>query len=366
MSRRALDHRFLDRAGELARKGWGRVHPNPMVGCVLVRDGRIVAEGWHREFGGPHAEVEALRHAGEGADGATAYISLEPCSHHGKTPPCTDALLAAGVARVVFGAPDPGPASGGGGAVLRQAGLDVRGPVWDRDRSRAENPAFYHGQERAGPWVAVKLALSLDGMIAEREGTRTRVTGPEAAEWVHDLRRGFDAILVGARTARVDDPLLTVRLAPEPRRAPARVVLDATASLSPSAKMLDEPGGPVIVLVAPDADPERVTRLRRAGATVCSVEHDEGGLDVDAALDVLGKRGVTSVLCEGGGRVTGSLLRADRVQRMYLLTGPITLGSGGVPAFGPGPDGPDWSLWRPHGAPSWIGSDRLSVYRKEY
>ena len=175
-----VDLRHLQRALEIGRRGWGRVHPNPTVGCVLVRDGEVVGEGWHSDLGGPHAEVHALREAGERARGATVYVSLEPCDHFGRTPPCSAALLDAGVARVVYGAADPGEVSSGGADRLRAGGVDVVGPVLDLRDARRENPAFFFNHERKATFVALKLAQTLDGRIAEAPGRRTAITGPEA------------------------------------------------------------------------------------------------------------------------------------------------------------------------------------------
>ncbi len=361
----AFERRLMERAVELGRSGWGAVHPNPMVGCVIAREGHVIAEGRHEAFGGPHAEVVALERAGAEARGATAYVSLEPCNHHGKTPPCAAALVEAGVRRVVFAAPDPGHESGGGAGTLRSAGLIVDGPLWDLDRARAENPAFYHRAERATPWVALKLAQSIDGRIASAPGERTRITGREADRWTHQLRSGFDAILIGSTTASVDDPHLNLRHGVE-GRMPARVVMDSAARLSEGAALLSEPGGQVLVLVAPDAPGSRVARLERAGARVIPVPRGPHGLDEGAALAALGVEGLGSILCEGGGSLGSSLLLAGVVERLYLLTAAVGLGPGGVPAFAS--DLPDtvWSDWRPHGPPTWLGGDRLSVYRRAY
>ena len=233
------DRELLDRARVLAHKGWGHVQPNPMVGCVLVRDGVVVGEGYHREFGGPHAEIVALEAARTHAEGATAYVSLEPCNHEGKTPPCSEALIHAGIRRVVFGASDPGTASGGGGERMRAAGVEVVGPLWSDREARAENPAFHHGAAKAVPYVALKLAMSLDGKIAAAPGRRSRITGPEAEREVHRLRTGFDALSVGAGTIRVDNPRLTVRLVPPGRRPPRRLLIDPRAELSGDASVLE-------------------------------------------------------------------------------------------------------------------------------
>jgi len=361
-----VERHLLDRAVGLGRAGWGRVHPNPMVGCVLARDGTVVGEGWHEHFGGPHAEVAALRSAGDEAAGATAFVSLEPCGHHGKTPPCTEALVRAGVARVVFAAADPGAEASGGSKTLRRGGIEVIGPVWDRDTSRAENPSFYHASERESPWIAVKLAQSRDGMIAAGPGRRTQLTSAKARHWVHELRAGFDAILVGSETARVDDPRLSVREGVSARVAPTRVVFDTDASLSPSAAMLSEPGGPVFVVTGQEANEERTRALESAGARILAVASGSGGIEVSGALSALWELGVRSILCEGGGVLASGLIGGGWVERLYLLTAPLELGPKGVPVFGPTVGEAAWREWRPFGEPRWLGPDRLGVFRRRY
>lgn len=332
------DGRFMRRALELAEVGWGRVHPNPLVGAVVVRDGVVVGEGAHREFGGPHAEIEALRAAGPMAEGATLYVTLEPCAHHGKTPPCTEAVLEHGIRRLVYATPDPHPRATGGAAHLAGRGVETRVGV-EEGRARHQNALFLRPLETGRPFVALKLGLTVDARIARVAGERTDITGPESRAAVHRLRAGFDAILVGGRTARVDDPLLTVRDAPAPRVPPVRIVADPSASLPVESRLLRTAAEvPVRVLVAPAAPPERVAALRGAGADVVETPAGSGGLDLRSALDILRQGGVRTVLCEGGGRLASSLLEADLVDRLYLLYAPLVLGSGGVPAF-PGSGG---------------------------
>lgn len=389
---------FLERAAELGRRGWGRVHPNPMVGCVLVRGDQVLGEGWHREWGGPHAEVEALaaaREAGEDPSGATAIVSLEPCSHQGKTPPCTLALRSAGVARLVYGAPDPGLEAGGGGAVLAAEGVEVVGPVFTPDRARSENPAFFHaaGPERHRPWVCLKMAVSADGFIAARPGERTPISGAEAAGGVQRLRAGFDAILVGGHTAVVDDPLLTVRGEVEPRVPPRRVVLDAEGRLPPTARLFREGTGEVIVFgpggrqgatleatgaarrkgrragAAGTAPPSGPVPVRREPMALVegSAEAGEPRFDLARVLGRLRELGVTAVLCEGGGTLAAALLAAGLVDRFVLIESERSIGAGGVPAFpgvsarhlpwGAGEDASGVPRWVPVEGPVALGSD---------
>lgn len=323
----------MARALELAGEGWGRVHPNPLVGAVVVRDGEVVGEGAHREYGGPHAEVEALDRAGERARGGTLYVTLEPCNHHGKTPPCTDAILEHGVARVVYAVGDPYPEAAGGANRLRSAGVAVDAGI-EEERARTQNATFLKPIETDRPFVAVKFGLSMDGRIAAAEGERTRVTGPESEREVHRLRGGFDAILVGGRTARIDDPSLTVRHGPAPRTPPVRVVMDPMAALPPESVLARTARDvPVLLLVAPGAPEDRVSRLERMGVEVEPVPSTETGLSVADALDRLWERGMRTIFCEGGGRLAASLLEADRVDRLYLFHAPVVYGSAGVPAF---------------------------------
>jgi diaminohydroxyphosphoribosylaminopyrimidine deaminase/5-amino-6-(5-phosphoribosylamino)uracil reductase len=348
------DRAFLNRAIELGERGWGRVHPNPRVGCVVVREGRIVGEGWHEVFGGPHAETMALAAAGPAARGATVYVSLEPCRHEGKTPACTRALLASGVSRVVFGAADPGSASGGGGRELAMAGVAVVGPALDADQARRLNPAF-HLQRPDRPWVALKLATSLDGAVAEAPGRRTRLTGSEAGAEVHRLRAGFDGIMIGGVTARVDDPLLTARGEVEPRVPPVRVVLDPDASLpSDAALFRDVAEVPLWVFTREDASEAELERLESAGAWVHPVPTETGSagrLDLTRVLRVCREGGLTALLCEGGGRLGAALMRAGLVDRLYLFVAPRVLGPSAVPAFPAWPPfaaaGEGWDLVEP-------------------
>lgn len=356
----------LERALELGRRGWGRVHPNPMVGCVLVKDGERIGEGFHAVFGGPHAEIAALEAAKHRAEGATAYVSLEPCRHHGKTPPCAEALLAAGVRRVVFGARDPGEESGGGAEVLRAGGVEVVGPVWSHRKGRAENPAFFHSARHGTPHVALKLAMSLDGRIAARPGERTAVTGSEAQTESHRLRTGFDAVMVGSGTVRADDPRLTPRLVPVERGLPRRILLDADGTVpSDAAVFEDSDRAPVHVFVAADVSEAALERLEEAGAHVHPVPGAETGLDLPSVLSVCWELGIRSVLCEGGARLAGSLLREGLVQRLYLFVAPVTFGGEGVTAFLDDAGTLSWDAFEPALEPRLFGRDTLIVLDKQ-
>jgi len=356
------DLAYLDWARKIARRGWGRVHPNPLVGCVLVLNNQIVGEGYHREFGGPHAEIIALEAAKSKAEGATAYVSLEPCNHEGKTPPCSQALVQAGIARVVYGVAEPGIKEGGGKDMLSRGGVEVIGPVWDSIAGQMENPSFFHSQTHGTPYIALKLALSLDGYIGIRGGVRTRITGVDAEREVHRLRTGFDAILIGTETLRVDNPRLTVRMAPRGRRPVRRLVLDARAELPSDAAIFDDVElNPLHIFTHQDASESEVTRLELLGAHVHSVPRTNRGLDLESIMGVVQGLGVQSVLCEGGAKLANSLIRKDLVQRLYLFIAPKTLGAGGIAAFSDGEEPLKWEDFLPSLPPEMHGRDTLIV-----
>mgnify|MGYP001264638079 CR=1 FL=1 len=328
-----VDRQYMRRALELAERGWGRVHPNPLVGAVVVRDGEVVGEGFHGEYGGPHAEVVALAAAGERARGGTLYVTLEPCAHHGKTPPCTEAVLAAGIARVVYGAEDPNPVARGGAARLAARGVEVVGGI-EREAVRVQNAAFFHAVERRTTFVALKYALSLDARLSEEPDRPTGVTGQAARAEVHRLRAGFDGIMVGIGTALADDPLLTVRGDVQPRRPPVRLVVDTEARLPPGSRLASTTREvPVWLFCAEDSPSERRAALEQAGVRVLPVPRGSSGLRLDAVLERLWAEDVRSVLCEGGGRLGASLLAQDRVQRLFLFYAPRLFGEPGPPAF---------------------------------
>lgn len=339
------DREWLRRALALAQRGWGRVAPNPLVGCVLVRDGAVVGEGWHTEYGLPHAEVEALRAAGDAARGATAYVSLEPCAHHGKTPPCTKALAEAGVARVVFAAADPNPKARGGAEVLREAGIAVSGPLLERE-GRDASPAFFHRHGPEGdarPMVTLKLALSLDARVADRDGNSVWITGEEARAEVHRMRAGHDAVAVGIGTALADDPLLTVRGDVTPRILPVRVVFDRRLRLPLDAHLARTAAEtPTWVVAGEEAPPERAAALSAAGVRVLRAPSLADG------LGALRAEGIGSLFCEGGGALASALLEAGVVDRLHIFYAPLLLGPAGRGAFdgvGSPPIG-DAARWR--------------------
>ncbi len=322
------------RALELAERGWGRVQPNPLVGALVVAaTGEIIGEGYHQEYGGPHAEVYALRNAGAAARDSTLYVTLEPCSHQGQTPPCTEAILRAGISHVVFGAHDPNPKASGGAEQLRAAGVQVSGPIAELIVQR-QNAIFFHAHQRQRPFVTLKLAVSLDGRIAATRGARTPITGEQAQLEVHRLRAGYDAIMVGSGTALTDDPLLTVRGPLMPPRAPQRVVLDSMLRLPLTSQLLRTvEAAPLQVFCEAEADPIRRAALERAGARVTPVPRLNNGLDLEVVLGILWEQGVRSVFCEGGARLAGALARAGRLDRFQIFIAPTLLGADAVNAF---------------------------------
>jgi diaminohydroxyphosphoribosylaminopyrimidine deaminase/5-amino-6-(5-phosphoribosylamino)uracil reductase len=321
------DRQLMRRALALAEKGYGVVHPNPMVGCVIVQDGTIVAEGWHRSFGGPHAEVEALRKAGARARGAVLYVNLEPCAHHGKTPPCTEAIIAAGVREVVVAVKDPHALVAGKGlAALRGAGVNVRIGV-ARDEAERLNERFLTCHRTGRPFVGLKWAQSIDGRIFDYRGESQWITGPEARKEAHRLRAGYDAVLVGSGTVIADDPQLTVRDAPG--RSPIRVIVDGRLRVSGAERVFD---GSVRTLLITDrsflARPKPViSRLLRRGVEILGLA-GKGPYRPDHLLAALGGEGVTSVLVEGGPVTTASFVGRSMFDKLHVFIGPMLLGGG--------------------------------------
>lgn len=314
---------------DLALRGWGRVSPNPLVGAVILQGEDVVGEGWHGEFGGPHAERMALEQAGERARGATVVVTLEPCAHQGKQPPCVDALIAAGVKRVVIAVADPNPVAQGGAEQLRAAGIEVESGVMEMEARRL-NASFFHAiadQER--PWVALKLATSKEGWIAPADRSRRQLSGTEAQEWVHWLRAGFDAIGVGGATAIADDPQLTVRGPLQPRVPPVRLVLSGEAQIPPTLKLLTDGGPPSFVVHIHDLTTV-LRELRQTG-------------------------NIGSLLVEGGSKLAAALVTAGVVDRFYWVQTPVELGAEGIPAFAGLPGAPETLPGR------WVRTERKSL-----
>jgi diaminohydroxyphosphoribosylaminopyrimidine deaminase/5-amino-6-(5-phosphoribosylamino)uracil reductase len=318
----------------LARRGLGNVWPNPAVGCVIVKNGRLVGRGWTQPGGRPHAETEALARAGAAARGATAYVTLEPCAHWGKTPPCADALITAGVSRVVVAIEDPDPrVASAGFARLSAAGVRVERGLCAAEAAEV-NAGFLSRVQRGRPLVTLKLATSLDGRIATASGESRWITGPQARARAHLFRALHDAILVGTDTAIVDDPQLTCRLPGLAQRSPIRVVLDRQLRIPMTSRLFTEAREvPSWVVTAGSPEPESISRLRGFGIEIIEVETDrDGGLDLVSVLAALGTRGITRLLVEGGGRLAAALLARRLVDRVAWFHAPVVLGGDGVPA----------------------------------
>ncbi len=319
----------------LAARGLGNVWPNPAVGCVLVRDGVIVGRGWTQPGGRPHAEVRALEQAGPLAEGATAYVTLEPCAHHGQTPPCVNALIAAKVARVVTALTDPDPrVSGQGHFILRVAGIAVTEGVLETDAT-ALNAGFLKRVTQRLPFVTLKLAASLDGRTATATGESRWITGPEARRKVHAMRLSHDAVMVGSGTALADDPDLTVRDMGAVRQ-PVRIVLDRSLKHSPESRLgRTAKDHPVWLLHGPNApEPARKAWLA-TGATLLEISETNGHLDLQAALQALAQKGLTRILSEGGATVAAALVKAGLVDELALFSGGVLIGSEGHSSLGP-------------------------------
>jgi diaminohydroxyphosphoribosylaminopyrimidine deaminase/5-amino-6-(5-phosphoribosylamino)uracil reductase len=329
-----VDERFMRRALELAERARGLTSPNPMVGAVVVHDGAVVGEGFHAAVGKPHAEIEALAAAGSRARGATLYVTLEPCAHRGRTPPCAPAVVAAGIVRVVFAVTDPNPlVDGRGRAVLEAAGVAVTGGVLEEDAAR-QNRVFLTAMRAGRPHVTLKAAVTLDGKLADVHGASKWITGEPARREAHRLRSEADAILVGVGTVLADDPALTVRLDRPWPREPYRVVLDASARTPPTARLVTS-GTPsrALVAVGPGAPAVPVRALQAAGAEVLPLAAVDGRVDVRALLAALHSRDVRGVLVEGGAEVHASFLEAGLVDRVAVFVAPRLLGGRSAPSL---------------------------------
>ena len=317
---------LMRRALALARHGWGQTAPNPMVGAVVVRGGEIVGEGYHEVFGGPHAEVNAIRAAGDRARGATLIVTLEPCRHHGKTPPCTDAIIAAGIRRVVVGALDPSREAAGGAAALRAAGIDVESGILAGE-SRELNASFFHAQSSRYPWTTLKLAVSIETAIADARGSTSHLTGPEALREVHMLRAGHDAIAVGIGTVLADDPQLTVRGVRPPRVPLKRVIFDRSLRLSPSATVVRTAQEAPTIVVTRDDTSSAAKALADAGVQVVAAA------DLASGFRALRAGGIRSLLVEGGATLAGTVLSDRLAHRLVIFQAPVALGPRALHAF---------------------------------
>ncbi len=318
----------MELALELAEQGFGRVAPNPLVGAVLINDGRIVGSGYHQAFGEPHAEAVTIEAAGEKAQGATLYVSLEPCKHYGKTPPCSAAIIKAGVKKVIYGTRDKHPAARGGLEVLTEAGIEVEGPVLERRCVELNAPFFKH-ISTGRPLVLAKWAMTIDGKIATSDGESRWISSDASRRLVHQWRGRSGAVLVGIGTALADDPYLNCRV--EGLRSPTKVVLDAECRLPPEARLF-EPGigeeerPRVLVYTGEKAEEERIAALRERGAEVIPVAAARGLVSISAALDDLGRRGINLLLVEGGSEVLGSFFDGGFIDQVMVFISPKLVG----------------------------------------
>jgi diaminohydroxyphosphoribosylaminopyrimidine deaminase/5-amino-6-(5-phosphoribosylamino)uracil reductase len=341
------DKDYMKLALALAEKGRGWTSPNPMVGAVVVKKDRIVGQGYHQKVGGPHAEVNAIDDAGKNARGATIYVTLEPCNHFGRTPPCTQKIIDAGIRRVVVAMNDPNPGvKGGGNAYLQEHQIDVSSGILEKE-ARELNESFVAWITTQKPFVIAKCAATLDGRIATRTGDAKWVTGPSARRFVHRIRHGVDGIMVGVQTVRLDNPSLTTRLEGEKGSDPTRIILDTHLSMPPSAKMLSQPSNaPTWVVCGPDAPNSHRLLLEKAGARIITARVRDGRVDLSALMADLGSVGITSLLIEGGGAVLGSAFAAGVVHKICFFYAPKILGGDdGIPICkGTGPEAMQQSL----------------------
>ncbi len=342
------DHQHMTRALQIAARGEGRVEPNPMVGCVIARGqgdaSRVIAEGWHDKYGGPHAEAAAIiaaQHAGADTAGATAYVTLEPCCHTGKTPPCADALIAAGIGRVVAAVRDPAPhVDGGGFERLRAAGIAVEHGLMQSEANRLLAP-YLKLLHTGRPWVIAKWAATIDGKIGTHTGDSKWISGPASRQIVHQIRGRVDAIITGSGTALADNPQLTARPqhAADLHRTPLRVVIDSAAALPLQSHLVQTARQtPVLVAVGAAADPQKVTALQQAGCEIFTAAGDTHLQRIDAVLNELGRRRMTNVLLEAGSRLLGAMADASHIDEVHAFIAPRLAGGGKIAFDGAGAD----------------------------
>ena len=360
----AGDRRFMRLALSLGRRGLGRTWPNPAVGAVIVRDEEIVGRGWTQPGGRPHAEIEALRRAGAMARGATLYVTLEPCSHHGKSPPCADAVIASGIARVVSAMEDPNPeVAGRGHARLRSAGIAVDVGI-EAATARRDHAGHIRRMRDGRPQVMLKLAISADGKAAGAGRKRVPITGNAVRDRVHMMRAESDAIMIGIGTALADDPVLTCRLPGMAKMSPTRVVLDAGLRLPLQSRLLATASEmPLLIMAGKHAPAASEIAVRQHGAEVVRVAETEGRLDLREVLNLLAQRGITRLMVEGGPTVASALIEADLVDEAVFFHSPVVIGEEGLPALeSRAAQLPNQHLNRVSSEP--VGLDRREIYER--
>ncbi len=325
-----MDEQYMKQALDLAEKAAGRTSPNPVVGAVIVRDGRIVGRGWHKQAGTPHAEIHALHEAGELAQGATIYVTLEPCSHHGRTGPCTDALIKAGIGKVVAAISDPNPLVAGQGLdKLRSAGIDVVDGVLPGQAAKL-NETFIKWITCKMPFGVLKTAMTLDGKIATHAGHSQWITSHAARQRVHLLRDRYDAILVGIGTVLADDPQLTTRL-PEGGKNAIRIIADSMARTPLTAKVVNDGQAHTIIAVSSEAPKEKISALQDKGVEILTIASSTEGVDLRQLFKTLGEKGITSIFIEGGAKINAAALAANLVDKVYWFIAPKIIGGHAAP-----------------------------------
>ncbi|MCD7821718.1 MAG: bifunctional diaminohydroxyphosphoribosylaminopyrimidine deaminase/5-amino-6-(5-phosphoribosylamino)uracil reductase RibD [Clostridiales bacterium] len=357
------DQDFMRRAIELARRGVGWTNPNPLVGAVIVKDGRIIGEGWHAKYGGFHAERSALASLRESAEGATMYVTLEPCCHYGRQPPCTQAILESGIARVFVGSRDPNPLVAGKGVqILREHGVQVTEDFLREECDRL-NPVFFHYITTKTPYVVMKYAMTADGKIATRTGASKWITGEPARQKVQELRATYSGIMAGIGTVLADDPLLNVRL--EGKRSPVRIICDNRLRIPLDSRICATAGQyKTIVACGGSPDPAKQAALEKLGMQVLPCPADDGKINLPALMGALGAMGIDSVLLEGGGTLNESALRAGIVREVKAFVAPKLFGGGGKsPVEGTGVALPDQAWQLELAEVTQIGDDLLLDYR---
>ncbi len=321
------EERYMWSALDLARQGCGKTSPNPMVGAVLVKDGEVVGTGFHEKAGGPHAEIIALQEAGEKARGATLYANLEPCSHQGRTPPCVDAIIAAGIKKVVVAMVDPNPlVSGAGIRKLQEAGIKVRVGILE-EKARRLNEVFLKYITTKTPFLIVKMAMTLDGKIATKSGKSRWITGEKSRKFVHRLRSMSDGIVVGINTVLQDDPLLNVRLNGEKKENPARIIIDSKGKLPLESRVVKSAAEIKTLLATTELAPRtKLAALESAGVEVMILPSKNGRVDLQAMMQVLGEKEISILLAEGGGTLNYSFLAENLIDKIYFFTAPLLIG----------------------------------------
>ncbi len=359
------DEFYMKHALSLAEKGTGFTNPNPLVGAVIVKDGQIIGEGYHAAYGGNHAEINAIESAKEPLNGATMYVTLEPCSHYGKTPPCALAIVTHGFKRVVIASKDPNPLVAGRGIkTLEDAGITVESGLLDKENKRL-NEIFFHYIPTKRPFVIMKTGMSADGKTATRTFDSKWITNSQSRQYVHKLRHRVAAIMVGVNTVINDDPMLTVRLEGEAVKDPVPIILDTLGDIPLQANVFKNPSTTPIVAVTDKADPSKVKSLKKNGVTVIAVDEKDGDVDLEKLMAILGEKGIDSILLEGGSAVNDSAVRANILNKYYAFIAPKIIGGEQAlsPVGGKGVDTVAESLHLVRESIETFEDDTLIIYR---